>query len=261
MQEAYEVKARLLSHFHPLQVATFGFPGCRARPAPRKTGRLTPMAQSGIHRPWKSPLPASNSGPTPRRAGKRFPIRNATLVVFAVSPPVAAEQIQLAAIDRHFERKPVNTNFHGGSLLFHAYIRMPPEEIAALEVTWLPEITRIHADLPPLPVVHPANATPDNLFDLVIPRATIGNEKKLLEFAAGLVQFDERFQIKELTPAQRALHFPMEVENIAVRQRLARLQALYPDASVIVDSNTQTIQLQKPELVDWWEKVKKWLRL
>jgi hypothetical protein len=28
------------------------------------------------HPPWKSPLPASNSGPTPRRAGKRFPIRS-----------------------------------------------------------------------------------------------------------------------------------------------------------------------------------------
>jgi hypothetical protein len=36
---------------------------------------MTPIGQSGMLRPWKSPLPASNSGPTPRRARKRFLIK------------------------------------------------------------------------------------------------------------------------------------------------------------------------------------------
>jgi len=67
-------KARLLPHFRPLRLAASGFSGCEARPEPRKTRRLNPIAQSGIIRPWELALPASHSGSTPRRAKKRFPI-------------------------------------------------------------------------------------------------------------------------------------------------------------------------------------------
>jgi len=43
-----------------------------ACPASRNAGRLTLKAPSGSVRAWKSPLPASNSGPTPRRAESDF---------------------------------------------------------------------------------------------------------------------------------------------------------------------------------------------
>jgi hypothetical protein len=67
-------EARLLSHSHPHRLAMPCFPGWGVRPAPRKAGCLTPIVQCGTIRAWASPLPASNFGPTPRRAGRRFPI-------------------------------------------------------------------------------------------------------------------------------------------------------------------------------------------
>ena len=42
---------------------------------PQNGGRLTLKAPSGSVRPWKSTLPASNSGSTSWRGRKRFPIR------------------------------------------------------------------------------------------------------------------------------------------------------------------------------------------
>ena len=43
-----------------------------ARPKPQNGGSLTLKARSGSVRAWKEPLPASNSGPTPRRAKSDF---------------------------------------------------------------------------------------------------------------------------------------------------------------------------------------------
>lgn len=90
--------------FALLRLATSVFPGCGGRPAPRKNGRLTLKARSGSIRPWKSPLPAPNSGPMPRRARKRFPIsqesgrKSARAFLFGLKPtpfgPIAPKRCE-----------------------------------------------------------------------------------------------------------------------------------------------------------------------
>jgi len=172
-----------------------------------------------------------------------------------VNPSEQGEQLALAIRLTSGERQILKINFHGGNDVTKVNFPVPVEELAEIELIWLPKRTGLFADLP-LPALIAANRGITELLDVQIPATTFQREYDLKDFLSNATQF--RVSFNTSSPIDH--HFPLETEEQTVRDLLLKLETLSPASAVDVDASRQIITLGSPQERSLWEIIKEWFR-
>jgi len=173
--------------------------------------------------------------------------------LIAVEPDALAQQVEITAVSTSGKRVKGSSQF--GQLPDAVGFALAKEEIAHLEVAYLPRVARILLDLPDAGLVAPENVGITNLFQCRIPVARFENDEELIETIGQLTQLRiYRSVSADLPPEQLARHFPMKLENSTPAEMLERYRDLFPQCEIRIDSAKHAILIDERipfEFVQW----------
>jgi len=175
--------------------------------------------------------------------------------LFRITPSQQGEQLAVAIEGTSGEREILKSHFHGNSRLTRINFPVPIEEIASIELIWLPKRTRLIVDIP-IPALIPENRGVTDLLDVRIPATRFQRLYDLEEFLRRATQF--AMISNPSSPIDH--HFPLETEEQTVRELLLQLETLSPGDEVRILRDQAQINYGQIQNQTVWEQIKQWLR-
>lgn len=177
--------------------------------------------------------------------------RTETQFVFLCLPKAMNLPLSIQFLDRDGKDLPGGLSNSSG-LIYRAEVPAQRDEIAAIEVSYYPNLKRFVLPLPEIPGLPEENREVDDLLRVRVPWIRFRNEHDFQRTLESLLQV--RFQ-SQFNPTIPAADFPLVFENRTAGELLDAYLAYFPAMSAVrLDPDTFELKIEKSPLrkaLDW----------